>query len=406
MSHSPFRFLHASDLHLERPLAGVTEAPDHLRSLFLEAPYQAAQRVFDAALQEQVDFVIFAGDVLDPALCGPRGAIFLSEQLRRLQERGSAVYWSGGRVDSPSRWPAELPLPENVRVFPQDCVEHVVHHRDGLPLCNLLGTSSARGAIAADAFRASPGSRLNIAVACGQADASQLKQVPVAYWALGGRHRSWTHTSPQQVAHYPGTPQGRRPSESGAHGCTLVEVDAAGQIHARPLPCDVARWHTLEVRVDEHTRRDQLEDLLRERLGEQRLAEGPCELLVSWSIVGSGPLWSALRRGDLAAELVHVLRREFGHSSPAAWSVGLTAHPPAGDVDIAAEQETLLGDFLRLVGQHQARPEEALDLSAYLERSPQDVPEGVWRLDDPATRTAVLREAAALGIELLEGGAV
>lgn len=400
MSHSPFRFLHASDLHLERPLTGVTEAPDHLRDLFCEAPYRAAKQVFDYALSEQVDFVVLAGDVLDVTLCGPRGPIFLIEQFRRLADRDIAVYWAGGQVDPPSRWPAELPLPENVRVFPQDRVEQVVHHRGGLPLCNLAGLSSGRRRITPADYRASPTGRLNIAVAYGQADVALLRKEPIAYWALGGKHRASTHASPRQIAHYAGTPQGRQPGESGPHGCTLVEVDALGQIRTRRLTCDALRWQTLEVRVDEHTRRDQLEDLLRDRLREQQAAESVQHLLVSWNIVGHGPLWNAVRRGGLAADLLHLLRREF---SASVWTVALSAQPPAHYADAVADQETLLGDYLRRVRQHQTQPELPLELSGYLDRPTKDVPAALWRLDDPATRQHVLREAAALGVEVLNG---
>ena len=37
MAGRQLRFVHASDLHLEQPLHGVTEVPDHLRDLFLDA---------------------------------------------------------------------------------------------------------------------------------------------------------------------------------------------------------------------------------------------------------------------------------------------------------------------------------------------------------------------------------
>ena len=56
----PFRFIHASDFHLERPPRGLTEVPDHLRAPFVDAPYRAAERVFDAAIKERVDFVVLA----------------------------------------------------------------------------------------------------------------------------------------------------------------------------------------------------------------------------------------------------------------------------------------------------------------------------------------------------------
>src|SRR5688500_16143497 len=105
MSAGPFRFLHAAGFHLEQPLYGVGELPDHLRELFLEAPYLAAERVFESAVAQAVDFVVLVGDLLDPDLTGPRGPIFLLEQFARLHERGIAVYWAGRLADEADVWP-------------------------------------------------------------------------------------------------------------------------------------------------------------------------------------------------------------------------------------------------------------------------------------------------------------
>ena len=240
---------------------------------------------------------------------------------------------------------------------------------------------------------------MNIAITYGQADAAQLQKEPIAYWALGGKHRTSTQASPRQIAHYAGTPQGRQPGESGPHGCTLVEVDALGQIRTRRISCDAIRWLTLEVRVDEHTRREQLEELLRERLREQRAAENPDQLLVTFSIVGHGPLWSSVRQGGLAADLLHKLRGEQSTT----WVVAINGHAPADCADAVADQETLLGDYLRRLRQHQAQPDLPLELAGYLERPSKDVPVSLWRLDEPATRQQVLREAATLGVEVLQG---
>lgn len=412
MSHSSFRFLHASDLHLERPLGGTADAPDTLRPLCLEAPYRAAERMFAAALHEKVEFVLLAGDVLDPALCGPRGVIFLLEQFQRLAEAGIRVYWAGGQVDPPAAWPQELPLPGNVRVFPQGRVETIVHDRGGLPLCNILGASNTSKRINPSDFRLAGSGRLNIAVAHGQADLAALKEEPISYWALGGKHSSATHTG-RRMVHYPGTTQGRSPRESGTHGCTIVDVDAEGRFHLHRRACDVARWQTQEIRVDEHTRRDQLEELLREQTSELLAREAGRELLITWNIVGSGSLWTALRRGSLATEIASALRRQFlarrdrKSLEPAmeslVWTVGLSAQPPACHADAVADQETLLGDFLRLVRQHQADDKLPLDLAPLLERGPQEVPRWIWKLSDPVTRREVLRDAAALGVEVLEG---
>ncbi len=127
MSNQPFRFVHASDFHLELPPQGVAEVPDHLRELFLESAYWAAERVFETVLAEEAEFLILAGDVLDPQKTGPRGPIFLIDQFERLAEREIAVYWASGRVDPADAWPPALKLPGNVHLFPRGSLEEFVH---------------------------------------------------------------------------------------------------------------------------------------------------------------------------------------------------------------------------------------------------------------------------------------
>ena len=90
------RLLHASDLHLEQPIYGLAEVPEHLRELLIDAPFQAAEQVFETALAEDVDAVLLAGDVLDVDRAGPPAIMLLLEQMARLGDRGIPVYWAGG----------------------------------------------------------------------------------------------------------------------------------------------------------------------------------------------------------------------------------------------------------------------------------------------------------------------
>src|SRR6185295_8010552 len=130
MPRGPFRFLHASDLHLEQPLHGFPSAPDHLRRLCIDAPYLAAERVFDAALKEDVAFVLLAGDVVNLTTAGARAVCFLQEQFERLAQRKIHVYWAGGECDSPEHWPNSLHWPENVTAFPAGRVQEIVFQRE------------------------------------------------------------------------------------------------------------------------------------------------------------------------------------------------------------------------------------------------------------------------------------
>ena len=78
----PLRLVHASDLHLEMPVHGLPEVPDHLRELLIEAPYHAAEQVFETALAEDADAVLLAGDVLNVDRAGPPAIVLLLDQFR------------------------------------------------------------------------------------------------------------------------------------------------------------------------------------------------------------------------------------------------------------------------------------------------------------------------------------
>lgn len=83
----------------------------------LSAAWQSAERVFDLAINQSVDFVLLTGDVLQPNLTGTRGLVFLVEQFRRLHEKGIAVYWKLERPIEAWMLP-DFSFPENVFLFP------------------------------------------------------------------------------------------------------------------------------------------------------------------------------------------------------------------------------------------------------------------------------------------------
>src|SRR4029078_6409687 len=141
----PLRLVHASDLHLERPLDGLADIPDHLRELLIEAPYHAAEQVFETALAEDVDAVLLPLDILNLDRAGPPAIVLLLDQFARLAERKIPIYWAGGSVDTPDSWPRSVALPSKVPVFP---IGHVESHdltRAGQTIARVQGTSCPEG---------------------------------------------------------------------------------------------------------------------------------------------------------------------------------------------------------------------------------------------------------------------
>ena len=405
MSGELIRFIHASDFHLEQPLYSLAAAPDHLRELLLEAPYQAATRVFDNALLEHVDFVVLSGDILDPLHAGPRALAFLLEQFDRLKERGISVYWAGGKLDPPEDWPATVPLPANVHLFGAGKLEERTHVRDEQSQATLMGISwSDRLRVHPSEFRGDPSDKFKIGVVYGHFDPGVLVRQNVQYWALGGEHQRKTLYSAPYAAHYPGSPQGRCAAEPGPHGCTLVSVDPDGKVRMQSLATDSVRWHDERLSVSEATTKADLQRVLRDRMQSLASEVGERAMFVRWRLEGAGRVGAALRRGGLADTLLDELRNEYGRRKQPVWTVGIDIEPPSSLPVEWYEEDSILGDFLRASRDHEQGKAEPLRLTSYLS---DEQAAGEWgralEIADPAARARLLREAAVLGVDLLRG---
>lgn len=347
MSPGRLRFIHSSDWHLERPLGGLAELPERLKNTLVDAPLLAAEKVVNAALTEQVHFVVLAGDIIDVELAGPRGVAFLLKQFERLAERQIAVYWAGGRVDRPERWPAALRLPANVFRFSSRRPEDFVYEAGDGSRAHIAGLSRVRGGkIRAADFWPDADGLASIAVAHGKADRASLADRDIAYWALGGKHHRATLLDAPHAAQYSGTPQARRPSETGPCGCTLVEI-AEGKVATRQIATDVVRWQAHRIAIGNAVTANSLEGMLIEQTYELRSAIPDRHLILSWTVHGTGPLIAVLRREKKSSEVLLRLRRHFEHEQPAVWINSLEVETESAVPPGLLEKDTLLGDYLR-----------------------------------------------------------
>lgn len=398
----PLRLLHASDLHLERPLYGLADIPDHLRELLIEAPYHAAEQVFETALAEDVDAVLLAGDVLNVDRAGPPAIVLLLDQFARLGERGIPVYWAGGEVDAPDSWPPSVLLPENVHVFPVGRVATLDLVRSGETIARVQGISCREGGvIESSGFHRDAHGLFTIGVAHGTSDSAGHEGDRVHYMALGGRHQQQTVDEQPGIAHYCGTPQGREPNEIGPHGCTIVTVDETQRAKLKFVATDTVRWIDQALEVTATTRSEQLHERMVERLEKLQAQHPGIDLFVRWTIRGTGPLVNRLRPNSLADELLVDLRRQFGERSPVAWSVSITCDSPLSVPAEWFDQETCLGDFLRVVRDFELQ-ESQFDLRHFLPENVRDeFLEGIARIDTDEERTELLCRASKLGVDLL-----
>ncbi len=390
-------------------------AADHLAELLIEAPYRAAARVFDVALQVDADFVVLAGNLVDPHRAGPRGLAFLADQFARLAERGIAVYWATGPTDHRADWPTTLTWPPNVHLLSGDLVDYRIHSRRGEPICQIVGYpadgASADGNSSADHLSTDLFSLAILPAPCSLAPSAFTAATHFRhhFWAFGGLPEAATPLVQSEgpcVAHCSGTPQGRTPAEIGPHGCTVVHVDDQRHVRLTPIATDAVRWRHERIDLTAGLQRADLERLLHQRMQALIGADADRTLMIRWTIGGSNPLLARARQTGLTAEWLARLRTEYGLRTPAAWSVSLDVEPPDAIPEAWYQQQTLLGEYLRAIRTIELPGAEGPDLqplypASLLNNRGAELAAQCVAMHDPAARSAVLRQAALLGAELL-----
>lgn len=403
MPTQPVRLVHSSDLRLDRPLFGLTDAPEDLRPLLRDAPLDAAERVFDTALAENADALLLSGDVLDARRASPRVVAFVVEQFTRLKNRGIPVFWAGGLLDPPDAWPRTERLPENVTCFPIGRVETHELRRDGAVIGSIQGVSRPGDReVDASGFHRDAHGKFTIGVAYGTSDAPGKEGDRVDYMALGGRSRRATVDHEPGIAHYSGSPQGRSPKEPGPSGCTVVQVDEKGKAKTRFVATDVARWQEEIVEFTAGTNADQLRQQLRERLDKVRGKAQGVHQLIAWRLEGVGPLVAELRPDGLAGELLTDLQKQAGREKPLSWSYALSCRSPYVPPHEQLDQETILGDLLRQVDVLRRTEAFSLELGDLM---PKPLPDAsltpMAKIDGADQRNDLFNRAAKLGVALM-----
>ncbi len=253
------RFLHASDSHIDSPLKGLNSyegAPvDTLRS----ATRRAFQNLVQLAIDENVDFMVIAGDIYDGDWKDYSTGLFFRGEMAKLKQNGISVYIVAGNHDAASVISKRLNLPDNVHVFSTRTTESlevvghpVIIHGRGFP-------NRAVPENFAKEYPVAVPNRFNIGLLhtsltgrtghdiyspCSEAD---LRQKGYGYWALGHIHQPEVISKEPWIV-FSGNCQGRDIRESGERGCFLVTISDSFEVLSVDFHnIDVVRWQTLDI---------------------------------------------------------------------------------------------------------------------------------------------------------------
>lgn len=251
----PVTFLHAGDLHYGAPLESPVLASSRQRRWLNAARTRSLQRVVDRALEHEVDFVLWSGDLYERRWRSVQGGETLRRQFDRLLRRDVDVLVARGNRDRAGD--EEEPfLPEEVTVFSEGAVEEATVTRGDEPIARVLGWSpdSASGARPDVAeFSPTDTSILNVGVfhltsdPLGTTFTDTVEAIReespsgLHYWAIGHGHVPRIDRENPTVA-VPGTPQGAGPHEPGPGGCLLVTAEPDTTHSVQFLPVGDVVW--------------------------------------------------------------------------------------------------------------------------------------------------------------------
>ena len=114
---TPFRFLHAADIHLDSPLIGLSDVEGRVAECIRTAPRTAFELLAEQAIKEEVNFLVIAGDLYDGTWRDYKTGLFFAEQMGRLNQARIPVFLLHGNHDAQSQITKPLVLPDNVKVF-------------------------------------------------------------------------------------------------------------------------------------------------------------------------------------------------------------------------------------------------------------------------------------------------
>lgn len=363
------RFIHASDIHLDSPLKGLQShegAPvDTLRS----ATRRAFENLVQLAINEQVDFILIAGDLYDGDWKDYSTGLFFRGQMVRLKDKGIDVYIVAGNHDAASVISKKLTLPKNVHIFSTRTVESlepaalpVVIHGRGFP------NRAVPENLAKD-YPLAFADKFNIGILhtsltgrtghdtyspCSDRD---LREKGYGYWALGHVHQ------PEIISREPwivfsGNCQGRDIRESGEHGCFIVSVNDSLEVESVDwYNLDVVRWQTLEI--DLLAVKDESEALRRVSQSIISAVNSSGNRLVAARVIFTGAtnLHGSLHR-ETSRWRAEILGIAQDHGEDAVWIEQIKVlTTPIYDLEQLAQRDTLTKIILETIDNANIQPE-------------------------------------------------
>lgn len=341
-------FIHAADIHLGSTLNLGGQYSDQISEHIDNAIYNTFTRICDKAIENMVDFVIFAGDVYDQESRSVRASIFFNEQCKRLAQKHIPVYLIAGNHDPLVGYSNLVDIPDNVNLFTAKEPEtKKVYDSDGELIAAISGFSYRNRAESRKVhlvYDPIPGI-WNIGLLHTQLENDNKNYIPSSlnellsidgfhYWALGHIHNyNLLHKSRDKAVVYPGIPQGRDMGEEGLGGAVLSKLLPDTEPEITFLSLSPVIYQKIEIPIDsiksgnindiQSLITDISDELLNSffhlNIDNYDYTDG---FIVDWVLTGRGDISGLLeeKKDEVIPYLIQILRQKLLKKNPFIWT--------------------------------------------------------------------------------------
>lgn len=296
-----FRFIHAADIHLDSPLRGLESYEDAPVDEIRNATRRAFDNLVTLAMEEEVRFVLLAGDLYDGDWKDYNTGLFFTDRMGRLKRQGIKVFLVSGNHDAQSRISQHLQPPDNVTILSARKPETILLDDIGAAIHGQGYASRAVTENLAQHYPQYHPGYFNIGLLhtglngreghepYAPCSLDDLKSKGYDYWALGHVHQREVVCEDPWIL-FPGNLQGRHIRETGAKGATLVTVENGRVANVTHQDLDVLRFCMARVDLSQCHHMDAVHDpVLKALETQQAQAEGRV-LAVRLELAGESPL--------------------------------------------------------------------------------------------------------------------
>ncbi len=371
------KFVHAADLHLDTPFKGLSNWNSALASRLKEATFRSFQNIIDLCLEEDVDFLLIAGDIFDSEDRSLAAQIKFNNELKRLTDNEIEVYFVCGNHDPLNSWLDALQFPEGAARFDASHPERKTFNKKGSPLADIYGVSYRDRGVSENLARRfeseNSAAPFSIALLHGTVGSSGTHEnyAPFStedvlnkkfdYWALGHIHQRRVVRAAEPAIVYPGNPQGRDFGETGERGCYLVDMEAGHDPQLRFIPTQQIRFEEVSVPLAGEKTIDELMTSIDEAQSALVQYDANCSYILRLTLEGRTPLHHVLFEPGKIDELLEAVNEDSLQNNPFIWidRIRLRTQPEV-DTEGLKKSDNFAAALLKTIEDYGRKP-QALD---------------------------------------------